>query len=57
MSGEFPKTFMQPRPHIPFKNPPGTGDDPRGDLTSGEVQRMNQDYRDDERLRVAGHNE
>jgi len=57
MSGGFPKTFMQSRPRNPFKNPPNAVDDPFGDFTSGEVQRMNQDFRDDERLRRAGHND
>jgi len=50
MSGDFPKTFMQERPRIPFKNPPGAVDNPGGDFRDNEVMRMNQDFRDDERL-------
>ena len=53
----FGPDFIQPPQRIPFRNPSGSQDNPRGDFTDGEVRLMNEDYQDDERLREVGHND
>jgi len=55
MSGEFPKTFMQSRPCIPFKSQMDIMDTAVTDCRDNEIQGMNQDHRDDVLLQEAGH--
>ena len=54
---EFPKAFIQPPNHIPFKNPAPPGFDELSDFRSGQIQAMNFEFIEDEKLREAGHNE
>lgn len=53
----FGPVFIQPPQRIPFRNPPGSQDNPFGDFTDGEVRAMNREHREDEKLREVGHNE
>lgn len=53
----MPYCFIQPPTRVPFKNPTTIIDDPFGDRINEEVAAMNQQHREDERLREAGHND